>query len=153
MKILKLISAIVICFLAGIIGSLYTTNSISTWYVTINKPSFNPPNWLFAPAWTTLYILMGISLYIVWQQQSKTKNKAYLLFYSQLVLNALWSIIFFGYHNLLLAFIEIIILWIVILWTIIEFHRISKTAAYLLIPYLGWVTFASILTYSVWRLN
>lgn len=153
MKILKLLSSIVICFIAGIIGSLYTSNSVQTWYAYIEKPIFNPPNWLFAPVWTLLYVLIGISLFLVWESKTKNKKKAYIFFAIQLLLNTFWSIIFFGYHNLFFAFIEIIVLWIMILLTIIEFYKISKTTLYLLLPYLLWVSFATILTFSVWQLN
>lgn len=153
MKILKLIGSIAICFLAGAIGSIFTFSAIPTWYALINKPAFNPPNWLFGPAWTTLYILMGIALFLVWQAKAKNKQTAYTVFFIQLALNALWSILFFGAHDLFLSFIEIIILWIMILWSIIAFYRISKPAGYLLIPYLCWVTFASTLTFAVWQLN
>lgn len=153
MKILKLIASIAVSFLAGAIGSIFTFKAIPTWYATLEKPSFNPPNWLFGPAWTILYLLMGIALYLVWQRQQEHKKLAYILFFIQLVLNALWSIIFFGAHNLGLALVEIIFLWLAILWTIIAFSKISKTAGYLLVPYLVWVSFAAILNFFVFRLN
>lgn len=153
MKMIKLIVAIATSFLAGAIGSIFTTPAIKDWYPTLVKPSFNPPNWLFGPAWSVLYILMGIALYLVWQKQDKNKKWAYIFFFSQLVLNALWSIIFFGSHNLGLAFAEIVLLWLMILLTSVSFYKILKPAAYLLIPYLAWVSFAAILNIAVWRLN
>lgn len=153
MKIGKFIVSIGVSFSAGAIGSIFTFSAIPTWYATLAKPSFNPPNWLFGPAWTILYILMGIAFYLVWTSPRENKKIAYMAFFAQLILNALWSIIFFGAHNLGLAFGEIVLLWLAILWTILEFRKISKPAAYLLIPYILWVTFAGILNFSVWRLN
>lgn len=151
---IKLIISIVMCLLAGIIGSLFTSSAIPTWYATLNKPSFNPPSWLFGPVWTLLYILMGISFYLIWTaKKSKYKSTAIKIFIIQLILNALWSIIFFGAHWIFVAFIEIILMWIFILLSIIKFHKISKTASYLLIPYILWVSFATILTFAIWVLN
>ena len=150
-KFIKLIISIIICQLAGVIGSIFTTSSIPTWYASLNKPEFNPPNWIFAPVWITLFTLMGISLYLVW---SKGVNKKALTFFGiQLVLNTLWSIIFFGLQNILFAFIEIIILWIAILLTIIYFYRLSKAASYLLVPYILWVSFAAVLNFSIFLIN
>jgi benzodiazapine receptor len=155
-NLLKLIFSILICQAAGIIGSFFTTSSISSWYSTINKPSFNPPNWIFGPVWISLYIMMGISLYLVWQKsglQGISIKKAIIFFGIQLALNSLWSIIFFGAHSPMAAFFEIIVLWVFILLTLLEFQKISSPAGWLLVPYLLWVTFASILNFSIWRLN
>lgn len=155
-NIFKLIFSILICQAAGIIGSLFTTSSISSWYSTINKPGFNPPNWIFGPVWISLYIMMGISLYLVWQKSGLhgvSVKKAIILFGIQLALNSLWSIIFFGLHSPMAAFFEIVVLWVFILLTILEFWKISLFAGRLLVPYLLWVTFASILNLSIWRLN
>jgi tryptophan-rich sensory protein len=151
----KLIFSIFICLFAGFIGSYFTTPAIPTWFATLQKPSFAPPNWVFAPVWTSLYILMGISLFLVWQKghEDKTVKAAIYLFAGQLVLNALWSFVFFGLRSPLLGLIEIIILWIAILATIMSFMKISRTAAYLLIPYILWVSFASIVNFSIWSLN
>ena len=151
----KLIFSIFICLFAGFIGSYFTTPAIPTWFATLQKPSFAPPNWVFAPVWTSLYILMGISLFLVWQKgrEDKTVKAAIYLFAGQLVLNALWSFVFFGLRSPLLGLIEIIILWIAILATILSFMKISRTAAYLLIPYILWVSFASIVNFSIWSLN
>ena len=154
-NILRLIIAIVFCNLAGFIGSFFTLTSIGSWYSTIDKPVFNPPNWIFGPVWTLLFILMGISLYFIWEAGLKKKNvKLPLLFFGvQLILNIFWSVFFFGLQNPLLAFIEIVILWIFILLTIISFSKVSRTAAYLLIPYILWVSFAAALNFSIFLLN
>ena len=152
-KIWKFVLSILISFLAGGIGSIFTTPAIRDWYPTLVKPSFNPPNWLFGPAWTLLYLLMGIALYLVWTSVKENKKSAYIFFFTQLFLNALWSIIFFGAHQTGWAFFEIVLLWLAILAAIFAFYRISKPAAYLLIPYILWVTFAAILNFAIWRLN
>lgn len=154
-KIIKLISLIGICLGVGALGSISTVSSIPTWYAALNKPSFSPPNWLFGPAWTILYILMGVSLYLVIKNGIKTEvvRKAVILFATQLFLNAIWSPIFFGVKNIFLAFIVIAVLWVYIIKTIFAFRKINKTASLLLYPYIAWVTFASALNYSVWILN
>lgn len=148
----KLAFSIIVCQFAGIIGSFFTASSIPTWYTTLNKPYFNPPSWLFGPVWIILYLLMGISLYIILESKTKSKYPIY-IFGTQLILNTFWSIIFFGLKSPLFAFIEIIILWFTILLTIISFNKISKKASYLLIPYILWVTFAAILNFSIYYLN
>lgn len=134
---------------------IFTFSAIPTWYATLNKPVFGPPNYLFAPVWTLLYILMGISLYLVWKKGLKTKivSDALYLFGIQLILNAIWSPVFFGAKNILLALIIIIAMWIYIVKTISIFGKINKTAAYLLYPYIAWVSFAAILNFSIWLLN
>jgi benzodiazapine receptor len=154
-KALKLTVCILLCELAGIIGSVFTLSSIPTWYAGLQKPWFNPPNWIFGPAWTTLYALMGIALYLAWEKGfEKRKNRIALsVFVAQLVLNAIWSLIFFGAKNLGLAFAEIILLWLAILANIILFYRIDRRAGLVLVPYILWVSFASLLNYSVWMLN
>ena len=153
-SILPLLISILIVFSFGFIGSFFTTSSITTWYAFINKPLFSPPNWIFGPVWTLLYILMGISAFLIWKKRDNLKTKQALVFYGiQLILNALWSIIFFGMHNPGLALLEIIILWLFILITLIKFYKINKTAGLLFIPYLLWVSFASILNYVIWMLN
>lgn len=151
----KLAISIIICQLAGIIGSLVTLNSVATWYETLNKPSFSPPNWFFGPVWLTLYLLMGISLYLVWSKglDDRAVKIGIALFAIQLFLNAIWSPIFFGFHALQLSFNVIILMWLFIMLTIVRFYSISKPAAYLLIPYIGWVTIASALNYFIWILN
>ena len=150
----KLVISILIPLTAGFIGAFFTTQSIATWYATLSKPAFSPPNWIFGPAWTLLYILMGISLYMVWtSERNKSIKSASALFGAQLGLNVLWSIIFFGLKSPFYAFIEIIMLWIAIVLTIRSFQKISRPAALLLVPYVLWVSFAAFLNYSVWMLN
>ena len=151
----KLGLSILVCLLAGFIGSFFTISSVSTWYTTLNKPFFNPPSWLFGPIWTILYILMGVSLYLIWEKRIKSEESktAVLIFGVQLFLNLMWSIIFFAVQSPFYAFIEIILLWITIVITMIYFYKISKPATYLLIPYILWVTFAALLNFSIYYLN
>ena len=152
---IRLIISILICQSAGAIGSIFTVSSVKTWYVTLIKPSFNPPSWIFGPVWTILYTLMGISLWIIWKQKLEGKNVkiALTVFFIQLILNASWSFFFFGIKNLDVAFLVIILMWIFIAATIYFFYRISSLAGLLQIPYLLWVSFASILNYSISKLN
>ncbi len=154
-NISKLIIAIVISELAGIIGSVFTVPSIAGWYAGIIKPSLNPPAWIFGPVWTTLFALMGIAAFLIWQKGLERRDVKIALgiFIGQLILNTLWSIIFFGLHNPGAAFIEIIFLWLSIITTIIAFAKISKPAAWFLVPYILWVSFAGYLNYSIWMLN
>jgi benzodiazapine receptor len=153
-KWIKLIICILICQLAGIIGSLFTISSITSWYANLNRPFFTPPDWLFGPVWITLYALMGISLYLVWNEKSKGKIKIPLAMFSiQLVLNALWSIMFFGFQLIFYGLVEIIIMWIFIALTMLSFYRVSRKAALTLVPYIAWVTIATLLNYFVWVLN
>lgn len=144
----KFFVSIFLCLGVGFLGSIFTVSSIPTWYVALNKPFFSPPNWVFAPVWTMLYLLMGFSLYLVW-----SKEKAPFTFFVQLILNFLWSIIFFGLKMPGLAVIEILFLWSAIFLTIRNFWKINKTAGVLLLPYIFWVSFASILNLSVYILN
>lgn len=152
---LKLLITVTLSLLAGAIGSLFTISAIQEWYPILVKPALNPPSWIFGPVWTTLYVMMGVAAFLVWKRGGELKNVALplSLFVIQLVLNALWSIVFFGMHNPKLAFFEILLLWIAILATIISFMKISKLAGWLLVPYLLWVSFASYLTFSIWMLN
>lgn len=151
----KLIISIIICELAGIIGSIFTSSSIPNWYSELNKPELAPPNWLFGPVWIILFALMGISLFLIWKKGINTKEKkdAVWIFTFQLILNMIWSIIFFGLFSPKFAFLEIIILWLAILWTIISFAKISKASAWLLMPYILWVSFAGYLNFMIWILN
>ncbi len=148
-----LILAIVLPFIAAAIGSYFTNPAIPGWFVTLNKPFFSPPNWLFGPVWTLLYFLMGFSLYLVWLKQGIKFSGVQLVFYAQLVVNALWSIVFFGLQDPLAAFFVIIALWCLIVSCIIGFKKINKKASWLLAPYILWVSFASILNFSIWFLN
>jgi benzodiazapine receptor len=153
-NILKLIASVVISQAAGAIGSLFTVQNIPTWYAGLNKPSFNPPNYLFGPVWITLYFMMGIAFFLVWKNSGKFDIKVpTILFITQLVLNALWSIIFFGMKNPMFGFFEIIILWVFIVFCVIKFYSVSKIAAWLMLPYLLWVSFASVLNFKIWMLN
>src|SRR5690349_1725129 len=148
----RLTIAIVGCELAGVIGAIFTTPAIPTWYANLVKPNVAPPNWLFAPVWTTLFALMGIAAFLVWQKswQRQDVKIALGIFALQLILNLLWSAIFFGLKNPGGALAEIILLWVGILATIIAFAKVSKPAAWLLIPYIAWVSFAGYLNYLIW---
>ena len=157
----KLIIAVGVCELAGVVGSIFTVSSIPTWYAGLVKPALNPPSWVFGPAWITLYFLMGVAVFLVWSsyakdtdgQRRRTIKIAFGIFGVQLFLNAIWSIIFFGLKNPGVAFVEIIFLWLAILATIIAFSKISRLAVWLLVPYILWVSFAGYLNYSIWTLN
>ncbi|MBI2103676.1 tryptophan-rich sensory protein [Candidatus Woesebacteria bacterium] len=142
----KLVASLAFPFIAGAIGSFFTFPSIASWYAQLTKPSFSPPNWLFGPVWTILYILMGISLYLVWKKYLK-------LFLLHLIINAAWSVVFFGLHDLGLALLVIGFLWAIIAYMILKFYKVSKIASYLLIPYILWVSFATILNLSLYLLN
>jgi len=154
-KIFKLVISVLVCQAAGLIGSVFTAPNIATWYAGVAKPAFNPPNWLFAPVWTTLFLLMGISLYLVFENglEKKDTRFAVSVFGVQLILNIIWSAVFFGLQNPFLGLVEIIVLWLAILANIVLFCRISKIAGYLLIPYILWVSFAAFLNYNIWILN
>lgn len=152
---MKLFISLLIPLAVGITAGLFTRPEIDSWFITLNKPWFNPPNWLFGPVWTTLYILMGIALWIVWKSDAAepVKKMAIYLFAIQLVLNFFWSLIFFNQHQLGWAFAELVLLWLFILATIFAFGRISPMAAWLMVPYISWVSFAGILNFTIWRLN
>ena len=155
-KYLQIAYMIAICLAVGFLGSRITQMSIETWYPTLEKPIFNPPNWVFAPVWTIFYILMGTAAGLVWNQLEQNKEmvkKAILFFIIQLLLNLLWSYLFFGLNNLLLASIEIVLLWLIIYETYTLFKKINVKASYCLIPYLAWVAFATLLTFSIYFLN
>jgi translocator protein len=155
-KFLKIAYLVTICLAVGYLSSIVTQTSINTWYPTLEKPIFNPPNWVFAPVWTILFILMGFSGGLIWNKLSTNNElvkKGMLLFTVQLALNALWSYLFFGLSNLLLASIEILLLLLLIIETYLVFKKIDKTAGLMLIPYIAWVSFAAILTISIYILN
>lgn len=149
------IACIILVQLAGVLGSIFSVDSIESWYSGLEKPSFNPPNWIFGPVWTALYFMIGISLFlfIIKKGSRKEKRAGYWIFGVQLFLNAIWSIVFFGMHQIFLALIVIILLWISIFLNIPAFFRISKISAYLLVPYWLWVSFASVLNWAIWILN
>lgn len=151
----ELVLFVALCEIAGVVGAFFTTSSISTWYAGIRKPDLAPPNWVFAPVWTTLYGLMGVSLFLVW---GKTLGKdlgrlAIAVFIIQLILNVLWSYLFFGLRSPFLGLVEITILWFAIAATLAFFIRISRTAGLMLLPYLGWVSLAGYLNYMIFILN
>ena len=141
--------------MAGVIGAIFTTPAIPTWYAALKKPPFTPPGWIFSPVWITLYLLMGVSAFVVWSKgwgDSRVRI-ALSLFVVQLVLNALWSLMFFGLRSPSAGFINIVVLWIFILLTMLYFFKVSTTAGALLVPYVLWVSFAAVLNFSIWRLN
>ena len=155
-KYLKILIFVVICLAVGYLSSIVTKSSVETWFPTLKKPSFNPPNWAFPVVWTTLYIFMGVAAGLIWDKieiKKEEVQKALLFFFIQLALNALWSILFFGLKNPLLALVEIVLLWLMIYETFMKFNKIDKIAGYLFIPYLFWVTFAIILNANIWWLN
>lgn len=175
---LKFVIAIAVSELAGVIGVVFTAPAISVWYAGLVKSALNPPSWVFGPVWTALYVLIGIALYLVWKNDWKTNNPIWMgegkawnawsrrlwtgdlqkanavaIFGVQYILNTAWSYLFFGLHLSGFAFFELCALWFSIVWTVIVFYRISRPAAYLLLPYLLWVSFALYLNYSIWILN
>ncbi|MDE1851991.1 MAG: tryptophan-rich sensory protein [Candidatus Micrarchaeota archaeon] len=156
---IRLIACIALCQVVGNLGAIFTFPALVSWYPSLAKPWFTPPSWAFGPAWITLYTLMGISLYLFWKKGQGTRRKARefrkgtVLFEVQLLLNLLWSLLFFGLRSPLYGLIGIAVLWVMIAATIIEFNRISRSAALLLVPYILWVTFAMTLNLSIWVLN
>ena len=150
----KLLISVIGCELVGALATPFTISSIDTWYKYLNKPSFSPPNWIFGPVWTLLYFLMGISLFLIWKRkQNKETKEAIKWFFIQLLLNFLWSLIFFGGHQITLAFLDIAVLLAAIYLTIKKFEKLNKIAGYLLLPYIFWVGFATILNLSILLLN
>ena len=153
-QIIKLLISLALTLGTGTIAGIFTASAVPEWYAALNKPSFSPPNWLFGPVWTILYILLGVSLFLIWNlDASKARNLAILFFVIQLVLNFCWSFIFFYFKMIDFALVEIVVLWIMIAIMLILFYRIKPLAAYLNIPYLLWVTFASILNGAYYFLN
>jgi len=177
-NIVKFVISILVCQLVGLVGSFFTAPAIDTWYALLNKPSFTPPGSFIGAVWIILFFLMGISLYLVWSKNWKIEmiaqgslpkawnrfseklwsgawkeENAFLIFTLQLVLNILWSVIFFGLKFPGLAFFELLMLWFAILYTIANFYRISKPASFLLLPYIAWVSFAGYLNFMLWQMN
>lgn len=153
-SILKLIVALALPLAVGGIAGMFTAEAVPEWYASLNRPSISPPNWLFGPVWTALYILMGISLWLIWKlPQDAKRNRAMALFFIQLALNFGWSFIFFYFHQIGLALIEIILLWIAIVLMLVQFYRLRPPAAWINVPYLLWVTFATFLTAAYYQLN
>jgi tryptophan-rich sensory protein len=150
----KLSLSVIICLLAGLLGNIATESALRTWYPTLSKPFFTPPNWLFGPVWTTLYVLMGISLFLVWKEGIDKNSKfAIKLFVLQLILNVFWSYVFFGLESTLGGFIVILALWAAVFFTALKFHKISKSAGLLMVPYIVWITIAAMLNLSIFLLN
>ena len=153
-QIFKLIVSLLLPLGLGAIAGMFTAEAIPEWYASLNSPSFNPPNWVFGPVWTCLYILIGISLFLIWKQNtSKERNQAIFVFFIQLTLNFSWSFIFFYFNLIGLALLEIILLWISIVIMLVSFYKIKPMAAYINIPYLLWVSFATILNAAYYFLN
>jgi len=152
---LQLIISVVVCQLAGVIGGLFTGPAIPTWYASLRKPSFTPPGWVFGPAWVTLYVMMGVAAFLVWRRglDDPQVRIALVIFVVQLLLNASWSVVFFGQRSPMGGLLVIGLLWVAILLTIIAFARVSSVAALLLVPYILWVSFASVLNGAIVRLN
>ena len=149
-----LILFIIICELVGIIGSVFTVKNISTWYEKLRQPSFRPPNWLFGPVWTTLYALMGWASYLIYQnRQLPLAGTALTFFVIQLILNFIWTPLFFGAKKLGWGFVEIIFMWVFIVLSIVYFFQVVPLAGWLMLPYLAWVSFASFLNFTLWKLN
>lgn len=156
MKVLsKFIVSVIGCELVGLLGTPFTISAIPTWYATLNKPFFSPPNWIFGPVWTILYFLMGVAFYLIWKrgwQKKKIKTAGY-YFLAQLALNFIWSPIFFGLRNPLLGLVVIVAMWVSIVMTMKKLYPLSRTAFYLLLPYLMWVSFATLLNAAIVALN
>jgi benzodiazapine receptor len=147
---------VLLCEAAGVVGSVFARNEVRGWYPTLHKPSFTPPGWVFGPVWTLLYAMMGVSLYLASRQREEDGTvgaASRVLFTVQLILNTLWTYIFFGRRAPGWALVEIVFLWVAVLFTTLSFSKVSKTAALLLVPYLLWTSFAAVLNYSIWRLN
>jgi tryptophan-rich sensory protein len=154
-RVIKLIIALATCQIAGLVGSLFTTPAIAGWYAALEKPDFTPPNWIFSPVWIGLFALMAVAAFLIWDKGFSTKGvKVALAFFGiQLLLSVLWSILFFGCRSPFLSLVEIVALWLAITVTVLTFYRVSKPAAFLLIPYLLWVSFAAALNFAILRLN
>jgi tryptophan-rich sensory protein len=151
----KLIISIVLTVGIGLQEGIFTDPGIQNWFLHLNKPAWNPPNWLSTPLWTVLYLLMGIAFYLVWKTKAgiDTKRWAIIIFMAQFALNFLWSYTFFSEHRIGWAFVDIVVWWIAIFCTIIAFSRINTTATWLLVPYISWVSFAAILNFAIWQMN
>jgi len=153
-KLLKLLGSLILPIGSGSIAGIITAKEISAWYAALNKPSFNPPGYLFGPVWSALYILMGVSMFLIWNTpKTKLRQKALTVFGVQLFFNFWWSILFFSFHTILLSLVDILLLWFLIIYMITLFKKIKPVAAYLQIPYLLWVTFATVLNICIWYLN
>ncbi len=154
MRWVSLIFWLILCFAVAGVSGLWTASAVPGWYATLVRPTFAPPNWLFGPVWTVLYAMMAIAAWQVWRSPvSPGRTYGVLLFLLQLALNFCWTLVFFHFHAIGLALVEIVMLWAAIFGTILVFARISRLSAWLLAPYLGWVSFATLLNAGFWRLN
>jgi len=144
---------LVVCLATGLLGGWVTAQSVSSWYPTLVKPSWNPPAWVFGPVWTALYVMMAVAAWRVWKRQGPGKHRALFLFFGQLFLNGLWSFLFFGAQSPGLALVDIAVLWLALAATILAFFSRDRLAGVLMIPYLAWVSFAVVLNLAIWRLN
>lgn len=150
----KLIVSVLLTVGLGTLSGLLTASEITTWYATLVKPSFNPPNFLFAPVWIILYTLMAISFYLIWNEEpSPKRDKALALFIIQMVFNILWSFIFFNQHAIFLAFLDIVLMWLFIIFSMVAFYKINPKASLLLVPYIIWISFAMLLNFAIWNFN
>jgi tryptophan-rich sensory protein len=148
---LALAGFIAVCLAVGALGGYATASPVTDWYPTLRKPSWNPPNWLFGPVWTTLYIMMAAAAWLVWRRgQSRA---AMILFFTQLALNLAWSFLFFGVRSPWLGLVGVVILWLALLATVIVFFQRDRLAGWLMLPYLAWVSFAAFLNFTIWQLN
>jgi tryptophan-rich sensory protein len=153
-QIFKLAASLLLPLGIGCVAGMFTTEAIPTWYATLNQPSFNPPSWVFGPVWTILYIILGISLFLIWElPPSKERRQAILIFMVQLLLNFCWSFFFFYFKIIGIALIDIVVLWVMIKYMLVRFHKIKPSAAYINIPYVLWVTFATVLNAAYFFLN
>lgn len=150
---ISLLTSLALVFVVAYLGSQGSMIGLQSWYMTARKPVWNPPSWVFAPVWTVLYLLMGIAAWMIWRSDHEGRSRALILFAIQLALNGLWSWIFFAWHQPGFAFYELIVLWIAIALTLVAFWRVRRTAGWLLVPYLCWVSFAGALNYTIWKMN
>ena len=151
-KFLTFISFLSVTFLVSFIGGLTTINYKEPWYSLLNKPAFNPPDWVFAPVWTTLYLMMTLAIWLFWHSSSKDKNTIY-LYLIHLVINTTWSVVFFGFHNISLAILNLVVLIIIIVLLVFKYKNISLLSMYLMIPYLLWCCFALLLNIEIFLIN
>ncbi len=154
-EVARLLGCVLLCEVLGSIGTIFTSPNIPTWYAGLQKPTFTPPSWVFGPAWTLLFVLLGVGLYLVWREarRGRPARLALGVFLAQFLLNILWSLLFFGLRSPLAGLLDIIPLWIAILATILVWWRLSRPAALVLVPYLLWVSFATALNTAIWHLN
>lgn len=153
-NIAVLAACVAVPLAVGLLSGLATASGVEDWYPGLRKPAFNPPNWVFGPMWTLLYVLMGISLYWIWTApRGRARARALIVFAIQLALNCAWSFLFFAFHKIGIALVEIALIWCAVLLMIFVFRQVHKPAALLQVPYLLWVTFATVLNAALWRLN